>query len=466
LKELKSSVSQENHRTALFFTVIKPQQDAATLEFIKKARAFHGDRYDYSKVRYQNAQEKVCIVCPVHGDFWQIANSHVRGLGCRICGIARRGREKREAAGNRFIAKARTVHGKKYDYSQTVYFKANHKVMVICPAHGPFMLRPNNHLRGVGCPGCKSEVLREKFATGFENFVRNARAVHGRRYQYRGDYINGRTPITVTCPIHGDSKQRPADHLRGVGCPDCAHIKRNESKAMSHAEFVSRARIVHAGKGFTYPERYSRTDRKISIRCPKHGMFRQTPNNHLHGYGCALCQAEASSRRQRIGHEAFVAKALKVHGRKYRYPDKYQTAVVPITIICPKHGPFRQIPNSHLSGNGCPGCNESSGERAVAQALKSLKIPFTRQKGFPGLRDNKPLRFDFFLHEMRTLIEFDGIQHFQSIELWGGDAAYAQTLRKDRIKTKWAELNGYNLIRIPYTETVIDQFLRATLPTC
>ena len=54
-------------------------------EFIKKAREVHGDKYDYSKVEYMNINTRVCIVCPKHGEFWQTPYSHLKGFGCRLC---------------------------------------------------------------------------------------------------------------------------------------------------------------------------------------------------------------------------------------------------------------------------------------------------------------------------------------------------------------------------------------------
>ena len=52
-----------------------------TDEFIKKAREVHGDKYDYSKVEYINKRTKVCIICPIHGEFYQLAGDHMRGHG-------------------------------------------------------------------------------------------------------------------------------------------------------------------------------------------------------------------------------------------------------------------------------------------------------------------------------------------------------------------------------------------------
>lgn len=56
-----------------------------TEQFIKDSKEIHGDKYDYSKVEYVNNKEKVCIICPEHDEFWQIAGSHLSGAGCPMC---------------------------------------------------------------------------------------------------------------------------------------------------------------------------------------------------------------------------------------------------------------------------------------------------------------------------------------------------------------------------------------------
>ena len=55
--------------------------------FIKRAQAVHGDKYDYSKTVYTKRDEKLCIICPIHGEFKQIASDHINGHGCPICGF-------------------------------------------------------------------------------------------------------------------------------------------------------------------------------------------------------------------------------------------------------------------------------------------------------------------------------------------------------------------------------------------
>lgn len=54
-------------------------------DFLKKAKQVHGDKYDYSKVEYVNSKTKICIICPIHGEFWQRPNDHLNGHGCPNC---------------------------------------------------------------------------------------------------------------------------------------------------------------------------------------------------------------------------------------------------------------------------------------------------------------------------------------------------------------------------------------------
>lgn len=54
-------------------------------EFIIKANKVHGNKYDYSLIDYKNNKTKICIICPEHGEFWQLANSHLKGYGCPKC---------------------------------------------------------------------------------------------------------------------------------------------------------------------------------------------------------------------------------------------------------------------------------------------------------------------------------------------------------------------------------------------
>ena len=115
----------------------------------------HGNKYDYSKVKYVNALSNVIIICPKHGEFPQIPASHIRGVGCPKCGYERTA-SKRVRTTQDYIEEANIIHENKYDYSKCVYKTMHYKVEVICPKHGSFWVQASNHVKSnqSGCPDC------------------------------------------------------------------------------------------------------------------------------------------------------------------------------------------------------------------------------------------------------------------------------------------------------------------------
>lgn len=189
-----------------------------TKEWIQKAHTIHGDKYDYSKVDYKRSRDKVCIICPTHGEFWQIANSHMQGEGCPKCG-REKAKKSQSSNTNKFIEKAREIHGNKYDYSKVKYLNNRTKVCIICPKHGEFQQAPAHHLRGQGCPKCFGTCRRTT-----EEFIQEARKIHGNKYIYSKTIYgkNCTDPVEIICPIHGSFWQTPVHHINNrCGCPKC-----------------------------------------------------------------------------------------------------------------------------------------------------------------------------------------------------------------------------------------------------
>ena len=130
-------------------------------DFVKKAIAYHGDKYDYSKVNYVNSKTKVCIICPEHGEFWQTPNNHLNTIGCPKCKNKIRGLKKRSNTFD-FIAKSNLIFNNYYDYSKVNYVNNSIKVCIICPKHGEFWQTPSDHLIGCGCPKCGVRISKSE----------------------------------------------------------------------------------------------------------------------------------------------------------------------------------------------------------------------------------------------------------------------------------------------------------------
>lgn len=131
-------------------------------EFIERASKTHDGAYDYSKVNYSTNKCDILIICPIHGEFIQRAESHLNGHECPSCGYEKLSKIHRKDASD-FISEAVLVHGDLYDYSKVVYRNTNTPVTIVCPIHGEFYPRPGNHVgRKSGCPGCKTFSRGEK----------------------------------------------------------------------------------------------------------------------------------------------------------------------------------------------------------------------------------------------------------------------------------------------------------------
>ena len=176
-------------------------------------------------------------------------------------------------------------------------------------------------------------------------------------------------------------------------------------------EFLQEAKLRHPNEGYTYDvNTYTNTHTPTRIICPKHGEFWATPKSHLL-YECKACSYEKRGKNFRLSTEEFITRAESVHGKnKYDYSKvEYHTAHIPICIICPKHGEFWQKPNTHLSGRGCPKCNESQLEKKLEQFLKNNNILYISQYKPEWLGKQS---LDFYLRGYNIGIECQGKQHF------------------------------------------------------
>lgn len=251
-----------------------------TQEFVEKAKEIHGDKYDYAASVYKNYMTPVKIVCRTHGEFEQKPNNHLQGAGCPVCAIGVKAKKlsmsqddfvakAQEQFGDAFsyervqyvntrtpviitckkhgdfkttpnaflsghtgcsacngskltvdafVARAKLIHGDRYDYSKTRVAGYHGVATIICREHGEFEQTPNNHLQGKGCPKCVGKMVSDT-----ASFVDAARKIHGDKYDYSlVEYLSSTSKVKIVCESHGAFEQTPANHLQGNGCPKCS----------------------------------------------------------------------------------------------------------------------------------------------------------------------------------------------------------------------------------------------------
>ena len=254
-----------------------------TESFIKKVAALHNGKYDYSKVDYKGCNKKVTIICPIHGEFQQTPMLHIQGCGCPKCGKIKSSENNKQNK-EEWVRKAKEIHGNKYDYSKVVYKGWDEKVCIICPIHGEFWQNPTNHIakhQQRGCPKCGK--IQPKST---EEFINEAIKLYGNKFDYHKTiYVNSETKLCVTCPIHGDIWIYPNNFLK-KGCCKC---NKEEKLINEKNNFIKESTEKYNGKYDYTKIIYKGKTTPITIICPEHGKFKQTPSQHLKGIGCYEC---------------------------------------------------------------------------------------------------------------------------------------------------------------------------------
>lgn len=383
-----------------------------TEEFITKAKQIHGDTYDYSKVNYTKSTEKVEIVCPKHGAFFQIAGNHINPkirCGCPYC------------AGRKLITGVNdfaTLYPEvafEWDYSKNnvspsdIFPKTNKKYYFRCPKGHSYLQSPNNKVsKNYRCPYCSGQAL----LTGYNDLQtvypeiakewdcsKNEKGPSDYRYGsgYKAWWVCNKCGLTYQSPINA--------HIKGHKCPYCSGQK------------------VATGKNdlqTLYPETAKEYSDKNNIPV----NLISAHSHHKVLWNCPFC------------------------GNEYAATVNHRT----------------------LGGTECPTCSKpSKGERKVKDVLDELGITYKQQECFEGLKDKHPLRFDFTIYQDNKLIaviEFNGIQHYKPTSVFGGEKALRVQEKHDLMKVQYCVDHGLYLLQIPYktsecdTEEYVRRFFR------
>lgn len=272
-----------------------------------------------------------------------------------------------------------------------------------------------------------------------KEFIKKAEKVHNTKYDYsKVDYHKSKEKVCIICPIHGEFWQIPNSHLMGHGCPKCAIEKRKELQKLPISEFIKKAKKIHNEKYDYSKVKYDYIKDKVEIICPKHGSFLQIAQDHLNGHGCTKCNSLWKSTEQ------FIEDARKIHGDKYDYSKvNYKNKYSNVTIICKKHGEFKQIAQNHLKGCNCPKCTCSKIEDEIIRFLTKNNILFEHRAHFKWLGRK---HLDFYLPEYNVGIECQGIEHFEPRDFFGGKNDYAKTIKRDKEKKHLCDKNGLKLL--------------------
>lgn len=280
-------------------------------------------------------------------------------------------------------------------------------------------------------------------------WVRQVRELVGDEYIFKEDYHNRNTKIAVKHVKCGtEYSVTPGAFLHGNRCPNC-----NPSRRRTTAEFKE---IVFnlVGDEYLVVSEYTGHHSPVTMYHVECGSrYDVVASDFIKGRRCKKCYFKS----KRKTNEEWLEQVKKLAGDDYQFLEHYKGDD---TKIAYKHscGATHQVtPNNFINGTRCPACRESQGEANVRRYLEELGIPYEPQKSFEGLKNKKHLSYDFYIPDRGVLIEYNGQQHYKSIEFFGGKDTYEKQVINDRLKKEFACSLGYKLIEIPYTYKTYEE---------
>ena len=401
----------------------------STQEFIKRSKAIHGDKYDYSVMSYNGLDYPINLICKKHNYEFTVkaAYRHIQDhyQGCQIC--------KAEKSQNFFFNKAKTIHGDKYDYSESSFIGWKKPIDIICKKHNYkftlIMAQAHVGVSKQGCPICSAEKIAQFYAEkskateerkrkkreekaklqkerkpfkrkpfvlseqqnleyrrqAQERFLKKAKAKYGDKYDYSlVEYQRRDIPVKIICKEHGVFPISPRSFLDGChnqpahGCPKCEGIR--IYKKITQEDFLNAVKEKHGDKWDVSNVQYVSKNQILGLSCPDcKDNFKTTTEKLMKGLGCPRCEGRIKDLRY------FVEEAKKVHGDEYDYSECYLShsksgAIVLNNIRCKHHGLYSTRADVHIKLKcKCPKCHVppdrlTKEQRRDAYISRAIKI--------------------------------------------------------------------------------------------
>jgi hypothetical protein len=300
---------------------------------------------------------------------------------------------------------------------------------------------PSTHLRNKGgCNFCFKNVKQTK-----EIFQENSNLIHNNEYLIIGDYINSDYKTEIKHLICGNIFYQSYDkHINSK--QRCSYCYNTTGKL--NKKLLQEKSNLKYNKEYTINGDYINNYTKIEITHTVCGnTYYQIPNNHLKRK-CFFCYGTPLKTNEQFQKESDL-----IHNNGYKLIGDYINCKEKVKLLHLKcNRIFEQIAMVHLNGSVCSHCSMSKGETAIKNYLEKNNLNYELQKGFNDCKYIKTLRFDFYLPKFNLCIEFNGKQHYESIDFFGGDDGLKSNILRDECKKNYCISNNINYLIIKYDD--------------
>ena len=324
-----------------------------------------------------------------------------------------------------------------------------------------FERKPGDLLKSTGCPDCKNERMRKLKVKPFEVFKKEFyKILNKNEYTLLSDeneYKDSQTKIKVKHLICGyEYPVTPNRVLSGDRCPKCYGTHKRT------IEELKQEILEKIGPDYELlSTEYKNTMSHVIIRHKCGYEYSVTPNRLLNGKDkCPKCSGNIKHKTT----EYFKEEVRLQVGNEYTVLGEYKKTLIPVLVrhnVCDFE--WLVTPNNFLSKKTrCPNCKLSfKGEKAIQEWLEENDYEYEKQYTFPDCKYKNPLKFDFKLEDVDEngnlnkiiLIEFDGRQHYEPVEEFGGTEEFKLQKIRDNIKNEYcASHDNIDLYRICYLD--------------
>lgn len=335
------------------------------------------------------------------------------------------------------------------------YTNTKGKCLHICTVCGnEFYIRPNNVKSGQGCSKCAYKHNNDGKRLSEDDYI-NWLLMHTPTIKYVSGYINTKVDCLHHCNVCGcNFYKRPNNIKSGQRCPKCTRKHTNDNRLLTVDDYINW--LFDNAPEITYLYGYTKTNAKCTHKCNNCGnVWKALPSSIKSGRGCPVCALPLRNKKLYMPLsklEVWVQENNPTIQYIKGYRGNHNTCVFGCNVCGHK---WEATPKNIMNNHGCSYCalhiRQSKGEKLIEQYLNNKEIRYAYPKVFGELRDKYPLRYDFHIKNKNILIEYQGIQHYNPIDYFGGKDQYKVQLYHDKLKRDYAKEHNYILIEIPYT---------------
>ncbi|PKR82858.1 hypothetical protein [Heyndrickxia camelliae] len=328
------------------------------------------------------------------------------------------------------------------ELASKIYKNARTKLEIKCPSNHIFHMTFDNFIKGHDCKQCSDTKRRKPFLTYSD--VKQYIEIDSKSncLLLSDDYTGVTQKMKLRCEC-GDTFITDFHNFQ------MGKIKCNRCNGITNWTYPMVKKYLEENGYKLISEEYHKAVEKLELECSKGHFCQLSINDIQQGVGCAQC---AGNKRYSIDEVKEIVE--QEHGYKL-ISEEYVNLTTILLIKCDKGHIYESNLASFKFGCRCKICNMSSGEKNIKNWLNENNIEFTTQYRFIDCKYKNTLPFDFaifYKNDLICLIEYDGIQHFEPVDHFGGDRNFEITKIRDEIKNEYCRRNNIPLIRIPYWE--------------